>query len=283
MTSLYVTNSRGEKELFSFQKVYWSARRVGASKKLAEKVAKIIEKESYPGIRTPEVFKKVKKLLRQESPKAALKFNLKEGMRKLGPTGFLFEKYIGEVLKKVGFEVKINQHLPGFCLSRYEIDFIARKGNLIYVGECKYRNFFGERVHSGDALANYARFLDILKGSFFKSKKYKGFRIKTMMATNTKFTNRAMKYSRCMNVELLGWRCPKNRGLEYLIEKEKLYSITILPSLKGYLKDIFVSKRMMLAQDVLKIDPKKFAKKEKISLNHLERLISEARILLERT
>lgn len=35
MTSLYVINSRGEKELFSFQKVYESAMRVGASKELA--------------------------------------------------------------------------------------------------------------------------------------------------------------------------------------------------------------------------------------------------------
>ncbi len=276
----YIINSRGEKEPFSFQKVYLSARRVGASKKIAEKITKTIEKESYPGIRTSEIFKKVKKLLYQEGPKAALRFNLKWGMRKLGPTGFPFEKYIGEIFKRRGFNVMINQYPPGFCIRSYEIDFIAQKGKLIYIGECKYRNLTGERIHSRDALANYARFLDILNGPYFKSKKHQNFKIKTIMVTNTKFTNRTTDYCRCMNVELLGWRTPKNNGLEYLIEKQKLYPITILPSLRGYLKDIFVSKRIMLVEDVLKIDPERFAKKIKVSPKVLGPIIKEAKILM---
>ena len=217
MAYLYVINSNKERELFSFQKVYRSAKRVGASGKLALEIAKTIKREVYPGIRTSEIFKRVKNLLQQESPKAALKFNLKEGTKKLGPTGFPFEKYIGEVLKKIGFKVKINQYLPGHCISNYEIDFIAQKENLIYIGECKYRNISGDRVHSRDALANYARFLDILNGPYFKLKKYKNLKIKTMMVTNTKFTKRAENYSYCMKAELLGWRCPKNKGLEYFI------------------------------------------------------------------
>ena len=154
MASLYVINSQKEKEPFSSQKVYNSARRVGASKKLAQKIAKIIEKEVYPGIKTFEIFGRIKKLLHSEIPKAALKFNLKKGMRKLGPTGFPFEKYIGEILRESGLKVKINQYLPGFCLRSYEIDFVAEKNKLVYVGECKYRNLFGERVHSGEVLEN---------------------------------------------------------------------------------------------------------------------------------
>ena len=277
MTSLYIINSQKEKESFSYQKVYNSARRVGASKKLAQKIAKIIEKEVYPGIKTSEIFGRIKRLLH---PKAALKFNLKKGMRKLGPTGFPFEKYIGEVLRESGFKVKINQYLPGFCLRSYEIDFVAEKNKLVYVGECKYRNLFGERVHSREVLENYARFLDILKGPYFRTKKYRDFKVKTMMATNTKFTNRARDYSYCTGIELLGWRCPKDKGLEYLIEKEKVYPITILPSLKSYLKDIFVSEKLMLAKDVLKINPQKFAKKFKISVKSFDTLIKEAKILL---
>jgi len=282
MVSLYVINSKGEKELFSLQKVYRSAKRVGASKELSKKIAKVVEKESYPGIKTSEIFRKVKKLLHQKTPKAALRFNLKEGMRKLGPTGFPFEKFIGEIFKKLGFKVRINQHLPGFCLRDYEIDFLAEKGNLLYVGECKYRNFPGERVHSKDALANYARFLDILHGSFFKRKKYRNFRIKTMLVTNTKFTSRARNYSNCMGVEVLGWKLPKNRGLEYLIEKEKLYPVTVLPSLNKYLRDIFVLEKIMLVEDVLKVDPQKFSKKFKISVKYLCPLIKEAKTLLEK-
>ena len=280
MTPVFIINSRGEKELFSSQKVYRSAIRVGASRKAARTIVSVIEKEIYPGIKTSKIFKRVKSLLQKEFPKAALRFNLKEGMRKLGPTGFPFEKYVGEILNRLGYKTKINQFLPGKCLSEYEIDFIAQKGKVIYVGECKYRNVFGDRVHSSSALANYARFLDIFTGSYFKSNIYKGFTIKSMLVTNTKFTNSAQKYSNCMGVELLGWNYPKNKGLEYLIEKERLYPITILPSLNKHLKDIFTKEKIMLVEDVLKIDSQKLAKRLKIPITQLRPLIKEAEVLL---
>jgi len=280
--TLYITNSRGEKEAFSFNKVYNSARRVGASSSLAEEIATIIKKEAYSGIKTLDIFKKVKRLLAKKNHKSALKFSLKEGMRKLGPTGFPFEKYIGEIFKKLGFNVQINQYPPGYCISSHEIDFIARKGNLIYIGECKYRNIAGERVHLRDALANFARYVDVLNGPHFQSKKYQNLKIKTIMVTNSKFTSRTKEYSFCMGVELLGWNWPRNRGLERLIEGESLYPVTVLPSLKRPLKDILVSKRMMLVQDVLKIDPQKFSKKFKIPTKHFYPLIEEARILSEK-
>jgi len=281
MVSLYVINSRGEKEPFSFGKVYNSAKRVGASPKLAKEIAETLRKEAFSGIKTSVLYKRIHRLLSKNVPNSALKFSLKYGMRELGPTGFPFEKYIGEVLKEHGFKVGINQFLSGFCLRDYEIDFVAEKERLVYVGECKYRNLPGERVHSGDVLENHARFLDILKGPYFKSKKYQGFEIKTMMVTNTKFTDRAKDYSYCTGIDLLGWRCPKDKGLEYLIEKGKLYPVTILPSLKGRLKNIFVSEKMMLAKDVLKIDPQWFAKKFKVQMKLIEPLIKEAKVLLE--
>jgi Holliday junction resolvase len=281
MVSLYVVNSRGEKEQFSLEKVYNSAKRVGASPELAREITETLKKEVFPGIETSAVYKRIHKLLSRSVPKSALRFSLKQGMRKLGPTGFPFERYIGEVLKRYGFEVKINQFLPGFCLKDYEIDFVAKKDGLVYVGECKYRNLPGERVDSGDVLKNHARFLDIEKGSYFKSKKYQGCEIKTMMVTNTKFTDRAKDYSSCAGIELLGWRHPKDKGLEYLIEKEKLYPVTILPSLRGYLKNIFVSEKKMLAKDILKVDSQKFAKKFKVKTRLVESLIREAETLLE--
>jgi len=276
-----VINSRGEEEPFSVQKVYKSARRVGASKQLAEEIANIVAREGFSGIKTSDIFKKVKEMLGGRNSQSALRFSLKQAMKKLGPTGFLFEKYIGEVLKNNGFDVKINQYLPGHCIPSFEIDFLAQKENLVYVGECKYRNFSGERIHSNTALANYARFLDILNGSYFKTKKYSGLKIKTMLATNTKFTRRSRDYSECMNVELLGWRYPQDRGLEYFIESQKLYPITILPSLNNKLKEIFVLEKMMLAKDVLEIDSQKFVQKFKIPLESLNRLIKESKILLE--
>jgi len=280
MNSLYVINLNGEREPFSFQKVYNSARRVGASRDLAQNIAQVIKKQAYSGIKTSEIFSKVIKMLHSETPKAALRFNLKKGMKKLGPTGFPFEKFVGEVLKRLGYNVEINQYLPGHCIRSYEIDFVAQKGNIIYIGECKYRNLPGEKVHSRDALANYARFLDICNGSFFKSKKKQGLEIKTMMITNTKFTQKTLDYFECIGIDALGWRYPRTRGLEWLIEEKKLYPITILPGLNSYLANFFVSQEMMLAQDILNINLKKLSSELKIPEKQILVLKKQAENLL---
>jgi hypothetical protein len=270
----YVINLKGEKEPFSLQKVYRSARRVGASRNLAEQIAQSVAKNAYSGIKTTEIFEKVKKELSKEQPKAALKFNLKNSLKKLGPSGFLFEKYIGAIMEKRGFKVKLNQFIPGHCC-RYEIDFTAEK-DILYIGECKYRNNPGERIHLDIALANYARFLDIQNGNFAKNNK----NIKSIIVTNTKLTSQATNYSNCVGVECLGWNYPKNKGLERIIDDQKLYPITILPSLKNYMVEILNSERIILIEDLLKIDIEKFSKKNNIPIKQISSLVKEANILL---
>ncbi len=277
---IYIINSKKEKELFSFDKVYQSARRAGADKDLAMEIAKSIEQQIFPNIKTSDIYRKIKKILRAKDYKTNLKFSLKQAINKLGPTGFPFEKYVGEIFKSNGFEVYINQHIMGSCLPSYEIDFIAKKENLIYIGECKFRNLAGQRIHTKTVLANFARFLDIFDGKFLSDNEKRNIEIKTIVVTNTKFTNVAQKYSECVGADILGWRYPKQNSLEYLIEKQKLYPITILPSLNKSLKHIFVSEKIMLAKDVLDIDVEKFAKKFKISEKSIYTLIKQAKILL---
>ena len=277
----FIINSKGEKEPFSFHKVYRSAKRVGASVDLAKEIAGEVEKEVYPGTKTGEIFKKIKKLLSKKHPRASIRFSLKEAMRKLGPTGFPFEKFIREVLLADGSKVKINQYLRGFCPVTYEIDFLYEKEKIIYIGECKYHHLAGERVDLQVTLANYARFLDIEANSYFRKLKSKGFQIKPILVTNAKFSKEAIKYAKCKKAELLGWRYPEKQGLEYLIEKEKLYPITILPSLKGCLKEVFAQKRMMLVKDLLEADLSVLSKKLNLSQKVLFPLIKEAKILLD--
>jgi len=294
--SLYVINCRGEREPFSLTKVYLSAKRAGASKGLAQKISQIIRKEVYPGIKTSEIFKRIKEILNQESPQVALKFSLKEGMRKLGPSGFPFEKFIGEIFTKLGYEVKLNLYPRGRCL-KYETDFLAQKDSnppttlplakgerapILYIGECKFRNLPEEGlVHSETALSYWAKILDLKKGNLFEKGKFKGFKVKPILVTNAKFTKEAIKYSMCVGIELLGWRCPKSGGLENIIDKEGFYPITILPSLNKNLADAFIKRKTVLAKDILEIEPKKFSKQMKISGRALNSLIKEAKILFE--
>jgi hypothetical protein len=281
-SNLYVVNARGENEPFSFKKVFRSALRAGASRQSAVKIAAAVESEIVSGANTSEIFRMVKKMLRRERPAAALRFNLKEGIRRLGPTGFPFEKYIGEIFLRNGYQVKLNQHIPGRCCPSYEIDFLAQKGNVLLVGECKYHNLIGGRVALGVALENYARFLDIKNGPFSKAPKSVGLALRSILVTNTKFTSQAIKYCACLGeVDLLGWRYPQTKGLERLIDDKKLYPITILPSFRKSLSETFVSRRIMMADDILKINLKSFSRRTGLSSKLLESLAKEARLLSE--
>ncbi len=272
---LYVINNRGEKEPFSAKKVYSGAKRAGASKELAQKITDTVKKEVYPGIETSKIFKRIKQILNRESPKIKLKFSLKEGIRKLGPEGFHFEMFMGEIFKRLGYRVQLNIFLKGKCL-RYETDFLAEKDGSMLVGECKFRNLPSESmIHSNTALSFRAEIIDLQEGKNSKN-------IKGILATNTKFSKTVVKYANCAGIDLLGWKYPKSKGLEKVIDNNGFYPITILPSLDKRTFEIFLKKRMIMAKDLLGINPGRFSKKHKISEKKIKRLIKQAETLFKK-
>ena len=258
-------------------KVLRSARRAGASKDLAQKVALEIEKGIYPGSKTSEIFKQVNQLLKKEDERSSLRFSLREAMRKLGPSGFPFEKYIGDIFSAHGYAVSLNRKIKGkFAI--HEIDFLARNEKVLYIGECKYRIFPGERVDLAILLAFYAKFLDLKNGNYFNLPK--NVVLKPIMVTNAKFSSQAIRYANGVGIKLLGWKHPPNQGLESMIEAEQLYPITILPSFKGYLMESCSQAKLMLAKDILEKNPQQIAKIIGVEKNKILSLINEARTLL---
>ncbi|MDD5433287.1 MAG: hypothetical protein PHE77_01355 [Candidatus Pacebacteria bacterium] len=279
--SFYVVNSFGEQEPFSVQKVERSARRVGASLKLARQIAREVVTKIYNGIPTFEIFKIVKELLHQAQPVFGLKFNLKQAMKKLGPDGFGFEKYAAALLREACYTVKLNQFISGKCLGQYEIDFTAEKEKVFKIGECKYHSQNGVAVDQEVALANYARFLDISQGKFTLSKKAQGKELSALLITNTRFSTRAIQYSKCCGMELWGWKYPTNNGLEVFIDQNKLYPITILPSFQKQWTPAFNQRNIILALDVLKINLERLSQEENIQRDFLSKVADEAKVLLE--
>ncbi|MDP2951248.1 MAG: restriction endonuclease, partial [bacterium] len=262
----FVVNQQGQREPFSFQKVLQSAKRVGATQRMAQEIAQKIEKEVFEGMKTSAIFEKIKVFLIKEMPSASLKFSLKDAMRKLGPTGFPFEKFIGKVLEKNGYKVKLNQIVKGKCLE-YEIDCLTEKGGETYLVECKYRNLASDIVDTQNVAVLYAKFLDITQKR----------KAKPLLVTNAKFTTRAIKYAKCVGVELLGWQYPQNMGLERVIDKDKLYPITILPSLNKNLLFALNQADIVLVSELLKANQNN--QLGFIPANQFNKIISEAQLL----
>ncbi len=277
---IQVIKSTGEGEIFSWNKVYRSARRVGATKEMAEKIADRIESEVHDKITTLEIWKRIERLLKQKSPGLAMKFDLPRAMRRLGPTGFPFEKYIAAILRHQGYQIKTNKWVKGKCV-RHEVDLFGSNDSFCYLGECKYHNRRGRKVDLPATLHYYARFLDLEQGPDVL-KKARNRKIKTVLITNVQFTTEAIKYFQCVGKDLWGWRYPPGQGLQVIIDRERLYPITILPSFQGIrLRQAFSQQGKVMARDVLTVDVEKLARQLKCPSSLIASLVREAEQLFK--
>jgi len=162
---------------------------------------------------------------------------------KLGPNGFAFENYVGNILEHYGMPIKgIRKKIKGRC-TIHEIDLIAISDKKKFMIECKHNSTRGGFIGLKVALYTHARFLDM-------NPKFDG----EAIVCNAKVSVNAKKYAKCIGQQIFSWRYPPNQNLQKIIEDYKLYPITILNLNSHELKQ-FSNKNIMIAKDVLKIKP----------------------------
>ena len=96
-----VTKASGKVEDLNTDKLRGSLIRSGANREQADSIIETILAEIPPHITTKKIYGLAKKYLRQINHASGLRYSLKKALFRLGPSGFPFEKYIGEVLKKL--------------------------------------------------------------------------------------------------------------------------------------------------------------------------------------
>jgi hypothetical protein len=179
---------------------------------------------------------------------------------KVAERRFPFENYVSIMLAEHGFHIKSKRtKIKGNCLT-HEIDIIARadKTNARYMIECKFHNFPGVYTGIKEALYTHARFLD-LKEQFDKE----------MLVCNTKVSDDAITYGRCVDQKIISWRYPHDNGLEKMIEEKGLYPITILGLNKRELQNLSQN-NIMLVKDLLNVDSYRFSQLNKIPIRRIE-------------
>lgn len=277
---IYVINNLGEKELLSENKIIMSARHSGASLDLAKDIAKKIKRRIKNNTNTYDIYKWIKEMLLTQNPQSGMKYSLKESMRKLGPTGYWFEKYMSKLLEVYDYKTKINQIIDGKCTD-FEIDvlLLSEKYKELIFGECKYHNQIGTRVNISVILENYSSFLDLKDGKLATDFLKQGYKSKRLIVTNTKFTSKAITFANCYGVSLLGWKYPKGKGLEYYIESDGYYPITILPSINELAMAELYERNIFFAKELLDTNIQKQLFKKPLSNVNLQKVIKEAEIL----
>lgn len=239
-----VTKASGEREPFSEDKVRFSLQRAGADNDLITKILTHVKGELYDGIPTQKIYAHIVDLLRHEKTPLASRYNLKEAIMQLGPTGFPFERFVAGVLAVNGYKVEVDKIVEGKCVA-HEIDVVAQKEGKHFMIECKYHNRPGTKTDVKVALYVYARFLDV-----------KNYFQEGWLVTNTKATIEACDYARCVGLKLISWNWPAGGSLRDLIERSGLHPITALESLSSGERQKLLSRGIVFQKDL----PKDFLK-----------------------
>ncbi|WP_222983398.1 ATP cone domain-containing protein [Flagellimonas meishanensis] len=243
-----VIKSTGEKAPFSLKKLKASLQKSGASEQVVEHIVQTIKSELYPKITTEEIHNRAFALLKKERAIFASKYKLKKAIYELGPTGFPFEKFVGQLLKYSGYTVDVGQTVEGSCV-KHEIDVLAENGDFFILVECKFHSDKTKKCSVKDPLYIHSRYTDV-------QKRWNGTRGKKLLkegwlVTNTRFTADALQYGQCAKLYLLGWDHPMGNALKDRIDDLGLYPITVSTLLTKREKDFLLSRDVVLCQQLL--------------------------------
>ncbi len=226
---ILVTKASGEKEALSTDKLRGSLQRAGAGRDIIDEIVADLMSWAYDGVTTKKIYTRAFSLLRRKKGSPALRYKLKRAIMELGPTGYPFEHFVGIIFERQGYSVEVGQILAGHCVT-HEMDVIASRVKTQHLVECKYGQGQGKHVSVQVPLYVRSRVDDIIRKRK-EMPEYAGFSFQGWVFTNTRFSHDSIQYGKCSGLKLVGWDYPNGHGLKDLIEREKIYPVTLLSAL----------------------------------------------------
>lgn len=246
--NIYVTKSSGDLAPFDENKLMSSLKRSGANTEEAREISDRIQSGLYEGISTRSIYRNAFGLLRKQSRHYAARYNLKKGIMQLGPSGYPFEKFIGELLAHQGYKIKLQQLLDGKCVT-HEIDVVAETDHHYCIIECKYHNQQGIMCDVKIPLYINSRYRDVVD-KLHTLKEFEKRIFEGWVVTNTQFTTDAIKYGTCAGLKLIGWDYPAKGSLKEMIDTLGLYPVTCLTSLTAIEKQRLLDNKIVLCKEI---------------------------------
>lgn len=247
-TNFNIIKSSGEKVKFSLRKLHASLGKSGADKHTVDEIIEKVQGELYDGILTKEIYNRAFSLLKKKGGYLASKYKLKKAIYELGPTGYPFERFISAILKYSGYDTQVGEIMPGNCVS-HEIDVVATKNGTTSLIECKFHSEEGRNCNVKVPLYIASRFKDVK--IHWESKPHDSALDVGWVVTNTRFTEDALQYGKCIGLYLLSWDFPKNDGLKDRIDRLGLYPITVSTLLTNREKQFLLSRDVVLSRDLI--------------------------------
>ncbi|MEO1438392.1 MAG: restriction endonuclease, partial [Bacteroidota bacterium] len=249
-TNAFVQKESGEREPFVLEKLRHSLERVGAKEETIVKIINNIEHDIHDQtITSRKLFNKAYQELKKRAKPVAARYKLRKAIIELGPSGYPFERFIGEIFKVQGFDVQVGVNVQGHCVN-HEIDVIAIKDNRKVYVECKFHRDGNYKNDVKIPLYIHSRYRDIERQRR-KDPAEKNYNFEGWLITNTRFSDDALRYGYCSNMTLLGWDQPKKGNLKDRVDLAGLHPLTCLSSLTKYEKKRLLDTNIVLARHVL--------------------------------
>lgn len=247
---IFIIKASGDREIFDSEKLKYSLVNSGAHIDMVNNIVTDIENWIYSGASTKEIYKRAFAILRKETTNVALRYNLKQAIMELGPTGYPFESFVGQIFEKQSYKVQVGIVIEGHSVS-HEMDVVASLNNMQDLIECKYHKDQGKPVSVQVPLYVHSRVNDIVRRRK-QLPEFKSYRFYAGIVTNTLFSPDSIKYAEANSIKLLAWNYPPGRGLKYMVETLKMYPITILQQLTVKQKNILKTKGIVICSQLLK-------------------------------
>lgn len=244
----WVTKTSGERESFSFDKLRRSLVRSGADDATANQVIEHITPELKDGMKTSAIYKHAFSILKKKYYPVAVRYSLRQAVMQLGPSGFPFEKFVAELLRRKGYRAQTGVVLSGFCVS-HEVDILMEKDARHIFVECKFHNQQAVKSDIKTALYVHARFLD-LKKRHDTNKEITPTIHEGWLITNTKLTGDAIAYAQCAGLTVVGWDYPEHGNLQDLILETGIHPLTFLSSLSTREKNALLEQGIVMCRTI---------------------------------
>lgn len=246
---MLITKSSGQKVPFNVGKLKKSLLRAGANDFETEEVISEIISLLVEGMSTGKIHKVAFRLLKNVSRPVAARYKLKQGLLELGPSGFPFERYVAELLQVQGYKTQVGVFLQGHCVT-HEVDITAEKEDGQIMIECKFHNRPGYVCDIKIPLYIYSRFRDVATSKNVATGQPEKFD-QGWVITNTRFSEDAARYAKCMGMQLVSWDYPKNNALKDWIDRSGLHPITSLTTLTQKEKQQLLDDKIVLCKSIV--------------------------------
>jgi hypothetical protein len=267
-----VTKFSGELVDFDRKKLMISLKKSGADGETVAKIMQHIEGGLYEGIPTKKIYRAAFQHLKSFSNVHAARYNLRTALQALGPAGFFFEKFIARIFEFDGYKVQTNLLLDGKCVS-HEVDIAIKKCEQVAMVECKFHGSQDAKTDVKVPMYILSRFNDLKNNSYDLFQSSVEFN-ECWIVTNNRFTDDAIKFALCSNLQLLSWDYPPEKSLKKRIDEQQIYPVTCLTTLTANEKDKLLVQNIITVNEL--IQQYDWLRKIGLSSNRIKNALREA-------